>query len=83
MKKTTRTILQELNNLNYQKDNRALIASSGNNLIESCINLLSKINEIYDPQEALELERRFLNSIRTGDIKKFRRGIDKINESKK
>ena len=34
-------------------------------------------------QEALELERRFINSIRSGDPRKFKRGITKIKESKK
>ena len=38
---------------------------------------------VYSDEEALELERRFINSIRTGDAKKFRRGISKIKESKK
>lgn len=83
MKKQTRSILQELNNLNLAKSREDLIATSGNNLIESCINLLIKINEHYPAEQALELERRFLNSIKSGDPKKFKRGVVKINESKK
>lgn len=77
MKKRTRTILQELNNLNLSRKPEDLISSTGNNLIESSINLLSKIYENFGPEEALDLERRFLNSIRTGDPKKFKRGIEK------
>jgi len=83
MKKQTRSILQELNSLNMNRDKSQLIATTGANLIESCINLLSKINEHYEPEEALELERRFINAVKNGDTRKFKRGIDKINESRK
>ena len=65
------------------KSNDHLIESSANNIIESAINLLNRINEQYDEVTASEMERRFLNSIRTGDPKKFKRAIDKIIESKK
>ena len=41
------------------------------------------INAQYDSNTAGELERRFLNSIKNGDPRKFKRGIDKIIESKK
>tara|TARA_B100000683_G_C12455364_1_gene541807 strand:+ start:399 stop:659 length:261 start_codon:yes stop_codon:yes gene_type:complete len=83
MKKRTRSILEELNSLNLHKDKQSLIESTGHNLIQSAINLLSQINEQYDSESALELERRFINSIRTGDPRKFKRGIEKIKESKK
>jgi hypothetical protein len=45
--------------------------------------LFNKINEHYSAEEALELERRFINSIKSADPKKFKRGLGKINESKK
>ena len=83
MKKVTRSILDELNNLNLHKDKQSLIESTGNNLIQSTINLFRQINEQYDADTALELERRFLNSVRTGDPRKFKRGILKVKESKK
>lgn len=83
MKKRTRSILEELNHLHRDRDNDSLIATTGTNIIESAINLLSRINEQYSEEEALDIERRFLNSIRTGDTKKFRRGIQKVQESKK
>jgi len=82
MKKRTRSILEELNNL-HSRDNDLLIESTANNIIESAINLLSRIHSEYDSQTASDLERKFLNSIRTGDSKKFKRSIQKIIESKK
>jgi hypothetical protein len=82
MKKRTRSILEELNNL-HRKDNDLLIESTANNIIESAINLLSRVHSTYDVDTASELERRFLNSIRSGDPRKFRRSMNKIIESKK
>jgi DNA-binding GntR family transcriptional regulator len=82
MKKRTRSILEELNNL-HRKDSDLLIESSANNIIESAINLLSRIHSTYDIDTAGELERRFINSIKSGDPRKFRRSMQKIIESKK
>lgn len=83
MKKRTRSILEELNNLHRSKDDDLLIETTANNIIESAINLLNRINSTYDDVTASELERRFLNSIKSGDPKKFKRGVDKIIEAKR
>ena len=83
MKKATRSILEELNNLNFNRNKEHLIETTGANLIDSAINLFEQINEHYSEEEALELERRFINSVKSADSRKFKRGIQKINESKK
>ena len=59
-----------------------MIEATGNNIIESAINLLNRIAETYDDTTANELERRFLNSIRTGDPRKFKRTMSKVMEAK-
>jgi len=82
MKKRTRSILEELNNLDRARNNDLLIETTGSNIIESAINLLNKISNTYDETTAGELERRFLNSIKSGDPKKFKRGLSKIIEAK-
>ena len=83
MKKRTRSILEELNNLDRARNNDLLIETTANNIIESAINLLNRIGNTYDENTAGELERRFLNSIKSGDPRKFKRGITKVIESKK
>lgn len=83
MKKRTRSILEELSLFKPQHHADEFIQTAGNNLIESSINLLTRIHETYDEATALDLERRFLNSIRAGNPKKFRTGVDKILEDKK
>ena len=83
MKKYTRSILEELSNIDRSTNKDLLIETSANNIIESAINLLNRISNTYDDITAHELERRFLNSIKSGDPKKFKRGIAKIIEGKK
>ena len=83
MKKRTRSILEELNNLHGNKDSDLFIETTANNIIESSINLLSRIHDNYDAETANELERRFLNSIRSNDPRKFRRSMQRVIESKK
>jgi len=83
MKKRTRSILEELNNSGRAKDNDLLIEATANNIIESAINLLNRISNTYDETTASELERRFLNSIRSGDPRKFKRSMQKMIESKR
>lgn len=83
MKKKTRSILEELSSIGHKRDNQLLIENRGSNIIESAINLLSLIRENYNETESDELERRFLNAIRTGDARKFKRGLIKIHELRK
>ena len=83
MKKRTRSILEELNSIHGSRDNDLLIDTSANNIIESAINLLSRIHSHYDIETASDLERKFINSIKTSDPRKFRRSMSKIIESKK
>jgi len=83
MRKRTRSILEELNSIHMPRHSDAFIQSTGLNIIESAINLIDKIHETYDYEEAVDLERRLINSIRAGDGKKFRLGVNRITEGKK
>ena len=82
MRKSTRSILQELSDLGVSRDADLVIESRGSNIIDSAINLLKLIRENYDVETAAELERRFINSIRSADNTKFKRGIKRIQEGK-
>lgn len=83
MRKRTRSILEELSNLHRVDRSDEFIQTTGVNIIESAVNLIHKVHETYDRATAEELERRFLNSIRAGNSKKFKVGVDKIIESKR
>lgn len=83
MQKKTRSLLEELDSLRLQKDKENLVESRANHVIAGAINLINFIRENYDTQQALELERRLINSIRKQDGSKFARGVKRIqNESK-
>ena len=83
MRKSTRSLLQELSDIGVSRDANSVIESRGSNIIESAINLLDLIREHYDLETAAELERRFINSIKSNDSNKFKRSIKRINENKR
>lgn len=78
MQKHTRSLLAELDSIAAQRDRENFVESRATNVIQGAINLMSYIKEHYDTETAGELERRLLNSIRSGDSSKFVRGIRKI-----
>ena len=82
MRKSTRSILQELSDIGLSRDTDHVIESRGSNIIASAVNLLNMIREHYDVETAAELERRFINSIKSSDATKFKRGIKRIQEGK-
>lgn len=78
LQKKTRSLLAELDSLRMQKDRESFVESRATNVIQGAINLLEYIRENYDTETAVELERRLVNSIRSGDSSKFARGIRRI-----
>lgn len=82
MRKSTRSILQELSDIGLSRNTDLIIESRGTNIIESAVNLIKLIRENYDIETAAELERRFINSIKSSDPTKFKRGVKRIQENK-
>jgi hypothetical protein len=83
MRKQTRSILQELNSYSAKKDVELIVESRALHVINGAINILEMVKENFPEEVALDLERRLINSIRGADPDKFRRGIRKIQESKR
>ena len=82
MRKSTRSILQELSDIGLSRNTDLIIESRGTNIIESAVNLIKLIRENYDIETAAELERRFINSIKSNDPTKFKRGVKRIQENR-
>ena len=82
MKRATRSLLEELNSITLKKDSEAVVESRATHVINSAINLLTIIKENFPPEQAYELERRLINSIKAGDPSKFTRGIRKLRDNK-
>jgi len=60
------------------KDKDNLVESRANHVISGAINLVNYIRENYDAEQAAELERRLINSIRSQDSTKFTRGVRRM-----
>lgn len=82
MKRATRSLLEELNAVANKKNSDAIIETRAIHVIDSAINLLALIKESYSPEQAYELERRLINSIKGADSAKFTRSIRKLRDSK-
>ena len=82
MKRATKSLLEELNSISLKRDGEIIIESRATHVINSAINLLKTIRENFEPEQAYELERRFINSIKGSDPSKFTRGIRKLRDNK-
>ena len=82
MKRATRSLLEELNTISERKNGEAIVEARATHVINSAINLLALIKENFSPEEAYELERRLINSIRGGDSSKFTRSIRRLRDNK-
>jgi hypothetical protein len=82
LKRATRSLLEELNSISVKKNSEAVIESRATHVIDSAINLLGLIRENFTPEQAYELERRLINSIKGGDPSKFVRSIRRLRDNK-
>ena len=78
MQKRARSILDELDTMMNHKDRENLVESRASHVIQGAINLINFIRENYNAEQADELERRLINSIRTQEPEKFKRGVRRM-----
>ncbi len=77
-----RSLVDELSDYAPVKDRDLFIESRAQQVLASVSHLLHLIRESYDTDTAEDLQKRLINSIRSGDENKFRRGIRQIRESR-
>ncbi len=63
------------------RDRDVFIEQRGEQVVASFINLIKLINESYAHDVSLDLNKRLINAIRTGDVDKFKRGIKGLGKS--
>lgn len=80
MEYETKSILEELTTVARNQNKDYLVETTGNNIIHSAINFINNLHSTYDHSTALDLEKRMLNSIKSGDPSKFERGIKKVKK---
>ena len=81
MQKKTLSLLEELESMHREKDSQHIIESRANNIITSAINLIDLISETYSEDQANDLTRKFLNSIKSRDLLKFKRSLGRVNSN--
>jgi len=75
MQKKTRSLLEELDSMYIERDQRHVIETRASNVIASAIRLLEQIDEAYNPEQADNLKRKLLNAINQRDPDKFTRTV--------
>ena len=75
MQKKTRSLLEELDSMYVERDQRHVIETRASNIIASAIRLLEQIDSSYSPEDAQNLQRKLLNAINQRDPAKFTRTV--------
>jgi hypothetical protein len=79
MQKKTRSLLEELDSMYIERDQRHVIENRAANIISSAIRLLEQIDESYTPEQAENLTRKLINAIKLRDPGKFTRTVRKTD----
>ncbi len=79
MQKKTKSLLEELDSMYVDRDQRHIIENRANNLISSAIRLLEQIDETYTTEQAENLTRKLINAIKLRDPGKFTRSVRKTD----
>jgi len=79
MQKKTRSLLEELDSMYIERDQRHIIENRASNIIASAIRLLEQIDESYTPERAENLTRKLINAIKLRDPGKFTRTVRKTD----
>jgi len=78
--KKSRSILEELNSISVDRNKHHVLENRVEHLVSSVTNIKELLYTLYEEDVALDLERRLVNSIKSGDHKKFSRGISKASK---
>lgn len=81
MQKKTRSLLEELDAMYIERDQRHVIENRATNIIASAIRLMEQIDSSYSPDQAENLHRKLLNAIKLRDPGKFTRTVRKTDAS--
>jgi len=79
MQKKTRSLLEELDAMYIERDQRHVIETRASNVIASAIRLLEQIDQTYAPEQAENLKRKLLNAINQRDPAKFARSVRRVD----
>lgn len=82
MNRKSKSIFEEINSFVPNRNKEELIEVKADHIISSAIHLIELIQEQYSEEDATQLERRFISSIKQRDSQRFVRTINKLKENK-
>ena len=82
MQKQTKSILEELTNVSYNKDKENVVESRASHILESAIRLMQYIKDNFEPDTAYKLEKKFHSAIKNMDASRLSKGVARIKENK-
>ena len=81
MESRTKGILEEIMSIDIEHDKKHIIRTRADNIIESAIRIIELMEDAYPEDQAGDLIRKMLNAIRTKDVRKFQRSLQRVNEN--
>ena len=81
MKRRTRSILEEITTAAPGTTKRNIVEDKSQHILESPINIIQEFYQVYNKEEAQDLHKKFINSIRSLDEKKFYRSLARKDEN--
>ncbi len=83
MLKNVKSTLEEIQSYIPTKHIEKIIEHRSTNIIDAAINILELIEKEYSPEEAENLTKKFLLSIKNKESRKFTNKLRMVNESRK
>jgi hypothetical protein len=80
MKRHTRSILEEIATCAPGSARKNIVESKGLHILESAINFIKEMYDVYPKEQAHDLHRKFINSVRDLEHKKFYNSLKRKDE---
>ena len=77
---TRKSLFEELNEFAPVTTKEVIVENRANHAISSVINLLEYIEQNFSEEDAMNLQRRLISSIKGKDPKRFSRALDKVTK---
>lgn len=78
-----KNMVDEINSFIPDKHKDRVIESRAVNLIGAAVNVIELFEEVYTPEEAEDLTKKFLLAIKTKESKKFKNKLRTLTEARK
>ena len=80
MKRYTRSILEEISSAAPGTARKNVVESKSQHVLTSAINMIREFYEVYPKEEAEDLHKKFINSLKSLNEKKFYNSLARKDE---